>query len=178
MIKRGMIHGRFQPFHNGHFDYMKQALQLSEELIIGITNPDPGTIEEVGSDSHRHREDANPFNYYNRMLMIKRSILLNKQIAADYPRISIIPFPINKPGLWKYYVPDNTITQIIRVLDPWDNEKMKVFKEYGFAVKVIEGERITSGTEIREHILRKESILKHLVPAGTFSVLEELFQSS
>jgi len=35
-----MIHGRFQPFHNGHLEYMRGAADRSDELWIGITNPD------------------------------------------------------------------------------------------------------------------------------------------
>ena len=36
-----MIHGRFQPFHNGHLDYLRGALARCDELFVGITNPDP-----------------------------------------------------------------------------------------------------------------------------------------
>jgi len=31
-----MIHGRFQPFHNGHLEYMRGAADRSDELWIGI----------------------------------------------------------------------------------------------------------------------------------------------
>ena len=43
-MKRGMIHGRFQPFHNGHLEYMRGAAERSDELWVGITNPDPARI--------------------------------------------------------------------------------------------------------------------------------------
>lgn len=33
----GMIHGRFQPFHNGHWQYARAALARCDVLIIGIT---------------------------------------------------------------------------------------------------------------------------------------------
>ena len=38
-----MIHGRFQPFHNGHLEYLRGAAERSDEVWIGITNPDPAT---------------------------------------------------------------------------------------------------------------------------------------
>ena len=45
-----MIHGRFQPFHNGHLEYMSGAAERSDELWIGITNPDPARILPEASD--------------------------------------------------------------------------------------------------------------------------------
>ena len=49
-MKRGMIHGRFQPFHNGHLEYMRGAAERSDELWVGITNPDPARIMPEASD--------------------------------------------------------------------------------------------------------------------------------
>ena len=34
--KRGLIIGRFQPFHNGHLKLIQQVLEECEELIIVI----------------------------------------------------------------------------------------------------------------------------------------------
>ena len=31
-----MIHGRFQPFHNGHLEYLAGAAERSDEVFIGI----------------------------------------------------------------------------------------------------------------------------------------------
>ena len=39
-----MIHGRFQPFHNGHLEYLAGAAERSDEVFVGITNPDPARI--------------------------------------------------------------------------------------------------------------------------------------
>ena len=46
-----MIHGRFQPFHKGHLEYLAGAAERSDEVFVGITNPDPARIkpEAVGS---------------------------------------------------------------------------------------------------------------------------------
>ncbi len=41
----GMVHGRFQPFHNEHLDYVLRGLARSTTLVIGVTNPDPS--EEI-----------------------------------------------------------------------------------------------------------------------------------
>ena len=45
-----MIHGRFQPFHNGHLEYLRGAAAQSGEVFVGITNPDPQRIREEPSD--------------------------------------------------------------------------------------------------------------------------------
>jgi len=40
MFKTGSIHGRFQPFHNEHLDYVLRALDRCDFLWIGITQYD------------------------------------------------------------------------------------------------------------------------------------------
>ena len=39
IVRQGMIHGRFQPFHKGHLEYMRGAAECCDELFVGITNP-------------------------------------------------------------------------------------------------------------------------------------------
>ena len=70
-MKRGMIHGRFQPFHNGHLEYMRGAAEQSDELWVGITNPDPARILPEASDPARHLPESNPYTYDERLLMVK-----------------------------------------------------------------------------------------------------------
>ena len=172
MFPIGMIHGRFQPFHNGHFDYLSQALQKSRHLFIGITNPDSSSVVEDNSDSHRHLASANPFPYYVRAQMIARSIILNVELSERINDITIVPFPISSPKLWKDYLPSNVV-QMIRLLDPWDNKKQAVFLEYRFEVVVLDGMRIVSGTEIRRDIDLKNNVWKEKVPTGSKHVIED-----
>ena len=65
-----MIHGRFQPFHNGHLEYLRGAAERSDEVWIGITNPDPERIKPEASDPLRHLPESNPFSYVERLLMV------------------------------------------------------------------------------------------------------------
>ena len=58
----GMIHGRFQPFHLGHREYLRLALDRRETLLIGITNADPTQIAEEAEATHRHRPDRQPLH--------------------------------------------------------------------------------------------------------------------
>ena len=63
--------GRFQPFHNGHLDYLRRAAERSDEVFVGITNPDPARIKPEAADPLRHLPESNPFSYVERLLMVK-----------------------------------------------------------------------------------------------------------
>lgn len=68
MIKIGMIYGRFQPFHIGHFDYFKEALRLvDDQLIIGITNSTLEATKNESVDNHRYLASANLYTYFERL---------------------------------------------------------------------------------------------------------------
>ncbi len=60
----GMIHGRFQPFHNGHLEYLLAALERCETLIIGITTdhatPSAWTNHSQRQFSDQHSGEAVP----------------------------------------------------------------------------------------------------------------------
>ena len=66
-----MIHGRFQPFHNGHLEYLKGAAARADEIFVGITNPDRERIKLEASDPLRHLPESNPYTYVERLLMVK-----------------------------------------------------------------------------------------------------------
>jgi nicotinamide-nucleotide adenylyltransferase len=53
-----MIHGRFQPFHNGHLEYLRGAAERSDEVFVGVTNPDPQRIKEEATDPLRHLPES------------------------------------------------------------------------------------------------------------------------
>ena len=40
MIDIGVVHGRFQPLHLKHMEYILAAKMRCRKLYIGITNPD------------------------------------------------------------------------------------------------------------------------------------------
>ena len=52
--KRGLFLGRFQPFHLGHLDVIKQALKMVDELVIVIGSAQYShTFENPFTDSER-----------------------------------------------------------------------------------------------------------------------------
>ena len=96
---KGIIHGRFQILHNDHLKFLLAGKELCEHLIIGITNPDPTLTRDHNSNPHRSTPLNNPLTYYERMVMIRETLLEN---GLTYSEFSIVPFPINIPELIKY----------------------------------------------------------------------------
>src|SRR5436305_848748 len=127
----GMIHGRFQPFHNGHLEYLRGAAARSDVVFVGITNPDPARIKEEPSDPLRHLPESNPFSYVERLLMIT-------EVAHDEGvRAHVIPFPVNEPELWSAYVPRD-VTQYLRLFSDWGGTKLDRMRDAGYEVVVLD----------------------------------------
>jgi nicotinamide-nucleotide adenylyltransferase len=163
-----MIHGRFQPFHNGHLEYLRGAAARSDEIFVGITNPDPWRIKQEPSDPLRHLPESNPFTYTERLLMIEA-------VAADEDiPVHVIPFPVNEPELWPAYVPSG-VTQYLRLFSEWGGTKLARMREAGYEVVVLDegAEKEISGIQVREAI-RSGSQWESLVPAGVARLIRSL----
>jgi nicotinamide-nucleotide adenylyltransferase len=168
---RGMIHGRFQPFHNGHLEYMRGAGERCDELFVGITNPDPARVKPEAADPARHLPESNPWSYAERLLMVKAAAL---DLGLDLARLHVIPFPVNEPELWPAYVPAD-VTQFLRLFSDWGGEKLDRLRAAGYEVVVLDegAEKELSGTDVRA-ALRAGGDWESLVPPGVARVLREL----
>jgi nicotinamide-nucleotide adenylyltransferase len=167
----GMIHGRFQPFHNGHWEYARAALARCDFLLIGITNPDPSFIVPEVADRKRHLPEANPFTFFERQRMIQET-LIEAAVAAS--RVAIVPFPIHHPEWWRYYCPRETV-QFVRIFSSWGQEKLQRFRQHGWQAEVLnEGAaKELSGSEVRWRLLHEQG-WEDLVPLGSVRVLREI----
>ncbi len=155
---RGLIIGRFQPFHKGHLFVIKKVIEEVDELIIGI-----------GSAQFSHSFE-NPFTAGERILMIAKS-LKYENITKQY---YIIPIPdINNNSLW--------VSHVKSLVPPFDvvfsNNPLvrRLFKEAGYKIKSVPlyNRKIYSGKEIRKRIVNDEE-WKDLVPKGTYEVIMEI----
>ena len=167
-MTRGMIHGRFQPFHNGHLEYLRGAAARSDEVFVGITNPDPARIKEEPSDPLRHLPESNPFTYVERLLMVHA-------VGEDEAiRVHVIPFPVNEPELWSAYVPAG-VTQYLRLFSEWGGTKLERMREAGYDVVILdEGtEKGISGADVRA-AMRAGDDWELLVPPGVAKVIRSL----
>jgi cytidyltransferase-like protein len=169
-----MIHGRFQPFHNGHLEYLRGAAERSDEIWIGITNPDPTRIRPEASDPLRHLPESNPFSYAERLLMAKAAAA---DLGLEPTTVHVIPFPVNEPELWPAYVPEG-VTQYLRLFSDWGGTKLERLRDAGYEVVILDegAEKEISGADVRE-ALRKGRGWEPLIPPGVARILHEIYQS-
>jgi nicotinamide-nucleotide adenylyltransferase len=167
-VTRGMIHGRFQPFHNGHLEYLRGAAERSDEIFVGITNPDPTRIKEEPSDPLRHLPESNPFSYVERLLMVT-AVAEDERIRAH-----VIPFPVNEPELWAAYVPQG-VTQYLRLFSDWGGTKLERMRDAGYEVVILDegASKEISGAEVRT-AMREGRAWQELVPPGVARVISSL----
>ena len=170
-VRRGMIHGRFQPFHLGHLEYLRAAAARSDELFVGITNPDPTRIRPEPSDPARHLPESNPWTYAERLLMVKASAA---DLGLDLARVHVIPFPVNEPELWPAYVPEG-VTQYLRLFSEWGGTKLERLRDAGYEVVVLDqgAAKEISGADVRA-ALREGGDWEPFVSPGVARVIREL----
>ena len=169
-VRRGMIHGRFQPFHLGHLEYLLAAAARSDELFVGITNPDPTRIRPETSDPARHLPESNPWTYAERLLMVKAAA---GDLGLNLERVHVIPFPVNEPELWPAYVPDG-VTQYLRLFSEWGGTKLERLRDAGYEVVVLDqgAEKEISGADVRA-ALREGGDWESFVSPGVARVIRE-----
>jgi cytidyltransferase-like protein len=171
----GMIHGRFQPFHNGHLEYLRAARPLCQTLVVGITNPDPTTILEDPSSSHRHLPEANPYSFFERLLMV-REVIASEGILSD--RALIIPFPVNSPERWRFYLPPDVV-HYVRVFSEWERSKVDRLRKHGYRVEVLHPgiEKAIEASEVRRRMAAGED-WRSLLPQPVVRVIERLKETA
>ena len=120
---RGMIVGRFQPFHKGHLNAVKYILSEVDDLIVIIA-----------ASQQSHQKD-NPFTAGERITMINEAL---KKVGIDQSYFWIIPIPdVHFHKLWVAQV--TGYSPKFKVV--YSNEPLtrRLFKEEGFKVKAIAG---------------------------------------
>ena len=172
MVETGVIHGRFQILHNDHIKYLLAGKARCRHLVVGITNPDPTLTKEDPADLQRSYLIANSLNYYERYIMIKKAL---HEAGLELNDFSIVPFPINFPELYKYYVPlDGTF--FLTIYDDWGRRKLEQFQAMGLKTELLwersMHEKGLSGTDIRRRIVSGVA-WKHLIPPSTHMLLRK-----
>lgn len=170
MVETGAVCGRFQIFHLDHLRYVLAAKERCRHLIVGITSPDSSVAPVEAVDPNRSRDEANPCTYYERMKMVEGALL-----EAGVPReeFDIVPFPIGKPELIRFYIPEDTRI-FVTILDDWGHCKTDRLRDFGYAVEVLweKREKLISSTMIRRCI-REGRDWKDYVPKASYRYLTE-----
>ena len=168
----GVIHGRFQMLHIGHMEYLLAAKERCDHLIIGISNPDPSVTKYTSANPHRSQALSNPLTYFERLEMIKGSML---EYGVHLGGFDIVPFPINCPELLFNYVPRDA-TYYMTLYDEWSLEKKSCLERLGCSVEVMwqrkNEEKAASGAEVRRLIIAEQP-WKHLVPEFVYQYVTD-----
>jgi nicotinamide-nucleotide adenylyltransferase len=143
VVNRGLYVGRFQPFHLGHLDAIKYALERVDELIIVI-----------GSAQYSHNS-YNPFTAGERLVMVRRAL---QEAGIVNGKIWIVPVPdVHLHMLWvsavEGYTPKFGVV--------YSNEPLtrRLFTEAGYTVNEIPlfDRKVYSSTVIREKMVKDEN---------------------
>jgi nicotinamide-nucleotide adenylyltransferase len=157
---RGMIVGRFQPFHLGHFNAIKYSLTEVDDLIVIIA-----------ASQQSHLPD-NPFTAGERYDMIHDSLVAE---IKDLTRVIIIPAnDIKDNGLW--------VSHLTRLVPKFDvvftNNPLvsHLFKQAGKEVRNTPRyeRKEYNADHIRELMAAGKDTWKKLVPKAVINVIKEI----
>lgn len=169
----GVIHGRFQPVHNGHMKYLLGGKQRCEHLIVGITNPDPSLSRSHPANTQRSEERANPFTFYERAVILRQSLC---EAGLELAEFSIAPFPVTQPELIRYYVPLDALF-FLTIYDDWGRAKLQTLQSLGLSVDVMWTEpnrdATPSSTDVRNRMAEGQP-WEHLVPPAAVRVIKAM----
>jgi nicotinamide mononucleotide adenylyltransferase len=164
-VEAGVIHGRFQVLHNDHLVYLLAGMALCRHLVVGITNPDPLLTRNEDADPKRSDPAANPLTYFERYLMV-RAVL--EEAGIEPSRLSVVPFPINIPELYRYYVPLDALF-FLSIYDEWGKRKLEYFRSLGLMTHILRDvsreQKGLSATDIRRRMACNEPWENQVPPA-------------
>lgn len=181
-MNTGVAQVRFHIIHHGHMEYLLACAKRCDYLLIGISDMDPSAayfnytpIEKKDKESTKpfksNENPIYPFTFFDRLQMIKMALLEANINAANF---DIVPFPIHKPWLIKYYIPESAKI-FITIYDEWGEYKASLMKKLGFETEILwrrtMAERFTTGTEVRKRIANGEDF-RDLVPESVYKFLK------
>ena len=157
MYDKGLLIGRFQPFHNGHMHAIKYVLGQVNHLLLGI------------GSSNRSMERENPFTAQERKEMIQGSL---SQQQHDRVTICFIP-DVQNHIKWIALI-QQTLPQFDVVFTNDEiTRRLYTKKEMPVCSIPFLDRAYLSGTSIRHGISTGER-WHHLVPRGTVTIVEPL----
>ena len=171
LIHTGVIHGRFQVLHNDHLIYLLAGKRRCRHLVVGVTNPDPSLTAEDPADPKRSLPSSNPLTFFERHTMIREALC---EAGVALSEFTVVPFPINFPHLYGYYVPLDA-TFFLTIYDDWGRRKRARFEESGLRIEVLwersaEDKGIEAGTVRRSMI--EGAPWEHRVPPSTARLMK------
>jgi len=153
-MKLGLFIGRFQPFHLGHLQDIKNALEEVNELIIGI-----------GSSNEENTKE-NPFTVKERVEMISLVLAVN-----NIKKYVVFTIPdVHDDIKWVKHI--ETLVPKFDIVYTGNKWTEKCFKEK-YEVKKVKMLKDVSSTIIRKRILKNEN-WEELVPEEVVGYLKKI----
>lgn len=165
LIPKGSVHGRFQPLHNDHLEYLLAAFVRCSFVYVGITQHRTRVMTAVDDETAMHRSapSSNPLTFYQRATAISAT-LKGRGISTD--RFAITPFPIENPGELTDYVPLDAVAFTTNV-EPWNESKIALLEGAGYSVEVLwaRDSKTITGSSIRSRMGSGDNSWEADVPA-------------
>lgn len=153
---RGLVIGRFQPFHEGHRYLIEELSDDVDEVIVGI-----------GSEGRSHTAE-NPFTSGERVQMVQN--VLDTIDATTY----LIPISdVERNAVWVKHI--ETICPSFDVAYTNNHLVERLFAEDGYEVRrtPLHNREEYHGAEIRDRIVEGEP-WRDLVPDEVGAVIDEI----
>jgi nicotinamide mononucleotide adenylyltransferase len=168
-VAEGSVHGRFQPLHVEHLEYILEAKKRCDFLWIGITKYEISQLGLNPLGRHRERPEANPLSYYERIVIIRQA-LADSGLSMD--SFGFVPFPIESPPLLAEYIPTH-VHCFTTICEEWNREKIRVLEAAGYTVEVLwERDKKLSASIVRELIALGDDRWKEMVPPASVAGVE------
>jgi cytidyltransferase-like protein len=169
----GSIHGRFQPFHNGHLEYLQGALARCDYLYVGVTQFRRRQLVQVSSTSavHRALPESNPLSYFERLTILQA---LFASLGIDASRYCVVPFPIEEPQELSDFLP-TSVRVFTTTYDSWNKAKIELLRSYGYEVENLwsRDAKLISGQQVRDLLRADDAGWRDLVPPAVADVLAQ-----
>jgi len=170
--RTGVIHGRFQVFHNDHLKYLMAGRKRCQHLVVGITNPDPALTRDDPADPLRSKPENNPLTYFERYQCVKSALMSAGVPGSEF---SVVPFPISHPEFYRYYVPIEAVF-FLTIYDQWGRKKRDLFNSMGLKTEILWEkpfeQKGLSSSHIRSIIIKGEP-WEDFVPPAVYRLLND-----
>ncbi|MGV8085740.1 MAG: nicotinamide-nucleotide adenylyltransferase [Candidatus Bilamarchaeum sp.] len=157
-MKKRMLIGRFQPFHNGHLIAIKSLLKKSGEVVLVV-----GSSEDFMSPE-------NPFTAGERLEMIRSSFS-----KSDLARLIVVPVrDVNDNSIWV----DHVLSQVPAIDEVYSNNQLvkMLFSRHGVMVHStpLKDRENLEGTNVRILLAKADKSWKKLVPPAVAKYLDQI----
>ena len=158
MTTRGLVIGRFQPFHDGHAHLVREIVDEVDELVFGIGS---------AGDSHTVR---NPFTAGERIMMATKAI---EAMDIDTTVYTVPIEDLNRNSVWVSHV--KSMSPRFDIAYSNNPLVVRLFAEAGVEVRQTPmfNRDVLKGSEIREMMVEGDDWDAH-VPDAVVDIIDEI----